>query len=214
VSLDDEGAEELSSGEVAFELQRRARAALEANGHQDCGYLDRARYVPDAGAMVCGCGEFVEAPAQSTGTEAAPAGQLEYVARDPIEATLALIDPTEDYTPDQVERHILDTLYRLETGALFERETIRRAYQAQQDFDRAYFRAYHGSNQSSEGKRKAEAMVACEQLLEVATEAKMLKDAAKSTMHNLRAVLSGYQSTLKSIMATYNAGGSPGRPPY
>jgi hypothetical protein len=36
-----------------------------------------------------------------------------------------------------------------------------------------------------------------------------MRDAVKATMHNLRAVLSGYQSTARSVGVAYQAGGSP-----
>jgi hypothetical protein len=140
-------------------------------------------------------------------------GALAYEPADPIRSTLALIDPTEVYGPEDVERHILDVLYRLETGALMERETIQVAYRTAQAFDTKY-NAYVAANTGGAADvRKASAMVHCQHENDAMIDAKMLKEAVKQTMHNLRAVLSGYQSTARSVGSTYQAGGSQGAPP-
>lgn len=134
-------------------------------------------------------------------------------AADPIRSTLALIDPTEVYTPEDVERHILDTLYRLETGALFERETVVQAWKTAQAFDLKYNACIATSTGGSQDVRKAMAMNDCATEYAEMLEAKMMKEAVKQTMHNLRAVLSGYQSTARSVGSAYQAGGSQGAPP-
>jgi hypothetical protein len=221
-----------SSAEYAAELGRWCRRALESSGHTGCQWLSGARYVPESAAVICGCGEFVPAPmveeprgdepdagerdavlAENAKAFDRIAGSMPYQAADPINSTLALIDPTEIYTPDLVERHILDVLARLETGALFERECIVRFDKAATEWNRVYFATIHTSAQTSELKRKAEAEVECHEagLTAERDEAKMLVSAAKATMHNLRAVLSGYQSVAKSVTAAYNPGGSAGR---
>lgn len=217
------------SQDYAAELGRWCRRALESHGHTDCRWLTSARYVPESGAVICGCGEFVPAPVVHTDHEgpggeegernpsaarrAQVAGSVPYEAADPIASTLALIDPSEIYTPDMVERHILDVLARLETGALFERECIVRFDRAATEWNRVYFATIHTSDQTSELKRKAEAEVTCQEagLTAERDEAKMLMGAAKATMHNLRSVLSGYQSVAKSVTAAYSPGGSAGR---
>jgi hypothetical protein len=131
---------------------------------------------------------------------------------DPIRATLALIDPTQIYTPEDVERHILEVLYRLETGALFERETVEAASATEMAFTRKFNAAVDASEQSAADRRKAEAMVKADAEYEAMMQAKMVKEAVKQTMHNLRAVLSGYQSTARSVGSAYQAGGSQGAP--
>ncbi len=203
--------------DIATELQERCRESLRAAGHGECEYLERASYNPEAGAVVCGCGVFVDMipgapPAVRPSAELVAQPPALVQARDPIEATLALIDPAEQYTPVDVERHILEVLYRLETGALFERETIRQHHLAEVAFERAYWRAHDASQASAADRRKADAMTKCEAEHLALMEAKYLKEAAKQTMHNLRAVLSGYQSTARSVGAAYQAGGSNGRP--
>jgi hypothetical protein len=206
----------------AEQLKARCFLVLQEIGHLPCQWSDRARYEPDSGAVVCGCGEFAEMPdglqeavhGQAVGTPiTSKGGTLTYEARDPIDSTLALIDPSEVYSPVDVERHILDVLARLETGALFERETVRGEYDAKTAFERAYWRALNASTEGSADRRKADAMVQCEQLHEALIQAEFLAKAAKATMHNLRAVLSGYQSTARSVGAAYQAGGSQGGVP-
>lgn len=210
-----EGAEEFAAGDYAGRLGAMCRRRLEEVGHTGCPYLEMARYVPESAAVVCGCGAFAEAPevAEDPPADVMVAGHVPAAPQDPLRSSLALIDPTQIYTPEQVEQHILDTLYRLETGALFERECIRRAEAAVAAFDRVYYATIHTSDQTSELKRKAEAEVECDQrgLTAERNEAKMMLAAVKATMHNLRAVLSGYQSTARSISVAYQGGGSPGR---
>lgn len=198
--------------ESAGQLSRRCIDILRSVGHTDCHLLTDVQWIPRGGdvppAVVCGCGfmatDQYQAPADST---------KPYESRDPIRATLDLIDPTQTYTPEQVEQHILDVLYRLETGALFERECIQIAESAVAEFNRVYWATIHSSELASELKRKAEAEVECEQrgLTKARDEAKMMRSAASAALHNLRAVLSGYQSVAKSITAAYNPGGSAGR---
>jgi hypothetical protein len=140
-------------------------------------------------------------------------GALAYEPADPIRSTLALIDPTELYTPDDVERHILDTLYRLETGQLFERESVQKYYHAKQAFDLKFAACMVSSKGGAADVRKAQATLDCSAEYSALNDAEMVMKAVKATMHNLRSVLSGYQSTARSVGATYNAGGSQGAPP-
>lgn len=240
MSLDDEGAEAQAAGETqptagdyARLLHARAVSILTAAGHRDCELLQAAKYEPASGAVVCGCGEFEPwsedpdtppwAPegsdpvAHQESTTAPPparrGGSVVAEAADPIRSTLALIDPSEVYGPEDVERHILDTLYRLETGALFERETVVKAYETAQAFDLKYNACIATSTGGSADVRKAMAMNDCAAEYSAMMDAKMLKEAVKQTMHNLRAVLSGYQSTARSVGSAYQAGGSQGAPP-
>lgn len=134
-------------------------------------------------------------------------------AADPISSTLALIDPTEVYGPEDVERHILDTLWRLETGALFERETVIKAWETEQAFTAKFNARVLVNGGLRTDLCKAQSMVDCAEEQAAMAEAKMMKEAVKQTMHNLRAVLSGYQSTARSVGSAYQAGGSQGAPP-
>jgi hypothetical protein len=194
-------------------LQQAVQRTLEQSGHRDCQHLARAQYEAATGMAVCGCGSYVrhDADSEPGGPVVPLAGTLEYGPHDPLDSALPLIDPSEVYTPEQVERHILDVLYRLETGAKYERECVKRAHQAVDAWDRAFYKAIHSSSATSADRRKAEAMVACDDagLTAEKAEALMMRDAVKATMHNLRAVLSGYQSTARSVGVAYQAGGSP-----
>lgn len=247
---DDEGAgEQFSAQHYAGMLRARAIAILSTAGHGNCSMLDKAKYVAESGAVVCGCGEFEpwsddpdSPPWSPHDSDHADAGSPRWEsfaeqrerledaedqldsgrtrggtalaeAADPIRSTLALIDPTEVYGPEDVERHILDTLYRLETGALFERETVVKAWQTGQTFDLKYNACIATSTGGSADVRKAMAMNDCAAEYTEMLEAKMMKEAVKQTMHNLRAVLSGYQSTARSVGSAYQAGGSQGAPP-
>lgn len=209
----DEGFPSEPAGELAQVANRSARSILEASGHTGCPLLARARYEPASEAVVCGCGEFTDPPTDPMSGEVVAGGTQEYQPGDPIKSTLNLIDAQQVYTPVDVERHILDVVTRLETGALFERQCIVRAAAAQAAWDRLFFATIHTSQQTSELKRKAEAEVACEKagLTAERDESRMMAAAIKATMHNLRAVLSGYQSTSSSIRSAYQAGGAPGR---
>lgn len=225
--MDAEGAEGYASGERALDiagdlsdqLLLRLRATLIGTGHNDCAGLVDAVFMPDGPdglpVAMCGCGVFAPLVERDEPNGLAPTvgGTASYAAADPIQSTLALIDPTEMYTPQDVELHILDVLYRLETGALFERETVREAYRTAQEYTIAFETAIHESQQSSADRRKAEATVKTQDQFRAMTEAKMMKEAAKQTMHNLRAVLTGYQSVARSVGSTYDAGGSHGAPP-
>lgn len=244
MSLDDEGAEELNAGDIATTLQQRMVQVLVAAGHATCAYLPKARYMPESGAVVCGCGQFepwsddpdippwssldgdyadaVEADQLWRDADAADRavrqageqrGATAVEAADPIRSTLALIDPTEVYGPEDVERHILDTLWRLETGALFERETVVAAWQASQAYEVKYNALLAVAEGGAADQRQARVKNECRAEFEAMCEAKMMKEAVKQTMHNLRAVLSGYQSTARSVGSAYQAGGSQGGPP-
>jgi len=161
-------------------------------------------------AVACGCGEVFDALPLSTSSAsggfagpptAEPSGAL--VATDPVQSVLALIDPTKVYGPAEVEEHILDCVSRLETGAVFERECILREHAAKTTYDVAYARAMVKVTGSSADMRKAEAFVETEAEYLEWQEAAMLVKAVKTTMHNLRSVLSGYQSVASSIRAAY-----------
>lgn len=229
MSLDDEGAEGYAAGEYASALKTRLRDLLVQAGHGECEYLQQATYDPASGSVVCGCGVFEPFPQDQPDTppwsdaEAADraanralqqvGGNTLAEPADPIRSTLALIDPSEVYGPEDVERHILDVLFRLETGALFERETITKAFETVMAYELKYNATVDTSDRGAADQRKAHAFTECAEEYKAMMEAKMIKEAVKQTMHNLRAVLSGYQSTAKSVSASYQAGGSQGAPP-
>jgi hypothetical protein len=183
--------------------------------HALCPDAARASYYPaepgqERPFVACGCGQVFDALPLSTstvggGTPRQPTAEVSgaLVATDPVQSVLALIDPTKVYGPAEVEEHILDCVSRLETGAVFERECILSEHETHTAYDVAWAHAMIKVTGSSADVRKAEAFVATEDEYRAWKDAEMLVKAVKTTMHNLRSVLSGYQSVASSIRAAY-----------
>lgn len=204
-----------SATDYAAVLEDCVRRTLQHHGHAACPDAGRATYYPaepgqETPFVACGCSQVLDALPLSTSSAsggfpglptAEPSGAL--VATDPVQSVLALIDPTKVYGPAEVEEHILDCVSRLETGAVFERECILREHAAKTAYDVAWARAMVKVTGSSADVRKAEAFVETEAEYLEWQEAAMLVKAVKTTMHNLRSVLSGYQSVASSIRAAY-----------
>lgn len=199
-------------------LRTQLQRSLVQHGHGACRHDEQARYDFEAQLVICGCGHRVQLvggqPAMpipvadpGRGTELAPLGERP-TAKDPVQATLAAIDPTQAYTPVDLEMRILDVLARLETGALFEREAIEREGRAKLEWRRAYWIAREASQAGAADRREAEAMVKTLELHQEYIETEMVAKAVKATMHNLRGILSGYQSVARSVGLDYQAGGS------
>jgi hypothetical protein len=202
------------------QLRKQLQRSLIEKGHSACRYNDQARYDPATGTVKCGCGtEVALVGAQPTrlpepppdndwpATSGAPIG-ANTVAKDPVQATLATIDPTMAYTPVDLEMRILDVLARLEQGALFERSAIERAAFAEMAWKRDYWIARESSEAGAADRREADAMLKTLELHQEYLETSMVAKAVKATMHNLRAILSGYQSVARSVTADYQAGGA------
>ena len=130
-----------------------------------------------------------------------------------FDGTLELIGPAQDYRPDEVERLMLDCVMRLEQGQAFERWALEQAAEAQRAYDRAYAKAFTLADGAMELRRNV-AEVECADLADARDRTDMVHRAAKAAMHNLRSTLSGYQSVLRSVQATYQAGGSNGARPF
>lgn len=210
----------MDAAELADALAAKVHAALERNGHGTCSLEDYATTTLHEGATVvlCGCGEYFPAPELGAPTvDLSPARvdahgpqAVTVAAADPIARTLALIGPGQDYTPDQVERLMLDCVMRLEEGQAFERWSLEQWAEAKRVYDREFAKQFTLSAGAMELRRYT-AEVACEALADDAARTEMVHRAAKMAMHNLRSTLSGYQSVLRSVQATFNAGGSNGR---
>lgn len=206
---------------IATKYSGRGEELLALHGHTNCAQLKRVQYLPaDAKypeTARCGCkvlvtegeplgvqGETDLVPAMANG-EAAVAGRKTYHPDDPIAATIALIDPTKVYTPEEIERQILDCAARLERGAHFERAALEEEGRTELLWSNAYDLAVLNSDKGAADTRKADAMVETRELHDAFINARMVRKAIQSTMHNLRSVLSGYQSVGKSIANTYGA---------
>jgi len=214
---------EVDAAMLADQLADAVHAALERNKHGDCDLEPYANTTLHEGetVVVCGCGQYFPAPELAAPTVAlspervdahGPAAVTVAVA-DPIARTLALIGPAEDYRPDQVERLMLDCVQRLEEGQAFERWALEQASEADRAYSRAYALAFTKAPGAMELRRNV-AEVECAELADVKDRTDMVHRAAKAAMHNLRSTLSGYQSVLRSVQATFQAGGSNGGRPY
>ena len=214
---------ELGAAELADQLAKTIHAALVRGGHYACSLEPYATTTLHEGETVvlCGCGEFFPAPELAAPTvdlspervDAHGPEAVTVAAADPIARTLALIAPGQDYTPEQIEKLMLDTVYRLEQGQAFERWALEQAAEAERQYGRRYALEFTKATGAMELRRYT-AEVACADLADAKDRTDMVHRAAKAAMHNLRSTLSGYQSVLKSVQATYQAGGSSGGRPF
>lgn len=124
---------------------------------------------------------------------------------DPIMPGIDLIDPTQPYGPKEVEEHILDATARLERGMVFEAGLVAAAEDAEMRHTLALNRALAQQHGGSERDRLARASVQVEDQYIAMMQARIARDAMRSTTHSLRSVLSSYQSVSKSVQATYGA---------
>lgn len=109
------------------------------------------------------------------------------------------------YTPEEVELEIVGILSRIERGAGFQTTVVEELAAARLEFDLAYARAIIRTTSRSKELREAEATLACQEQYE---RWKLLELKAKTTadgMHNLRSMLSGFQSVAKSIGVSLGA---------
>jgi hypothetical protein len=129
---------------------------------------------------------------------------------DPILARIDVIDPTQPYTPDMVEEHLLEAVARLERGAHYERVCAEDVYDKTMRYEAAHARAILRAQKECGGAQDVRAAFAA---VEVETEyiqlmiAKMKLKAIQGTMHSLRSVISAYQTISRSIGTAYGAAG-------
>jgi hypothetical protein len=129
------------------------------------------------------------------------------VPYDPIESALVAIDPTKIYTAMDIEMQLVSIEARLEQGQLFQRVWEMRALSAEIAYELAYAQAITDSQATSADRRKAEAILACQEQLVAKLTAKTMSKAVADTMHNLRSMLSGYQSIARSVGSSMQVGG-------
>jgi hypothetical protein len=143
------------------------------------------------------------APEPGTGTPILP---VEGDLVDPVSSALpAPLDPTEVYTPHDVELAIVDILGRLERGEYFLRVQISRLHLADYALLMRKASSLAKSDRRAADQREAEANLACAKEIYEQSEAAMLVRALRDTMHTLRSRLSGYQSVGRSVGASVNA---------
>jgi hypothetical protein len=132
--------------------------------------------------------------------DARATGGLRHITTDPDASS-------RPYTPEEVEREIVDTLDRIERGAGFltTREEERGA--AKLEYELAYARALIASTGRSQEQRAAQAMIECAELYERWQLLELTCRTAREGMHNLRSKLSGTQSVLRSVTDALRGGG-------
>lgn len=142
--------------------------------------------------------------ADPTAREGTRTGGLRHITYDPAQVQPGGPRP---YTPDEVEREIVDTLDRIERGAGFltTREEQRAA--AKLAYDVAFARARFRSQARSAEQRNDEALLACLELFEEWQMLELVCKTARDGMHNLRSKLSGLQTVSRSIGAALGGGG-------
>lgn len=144
---------------------------------------------------------------QDAGTEVAPwelTGSA-VTPVDPIESALIAMDPTKVYTPADIELQLVSIVARLEQGQHFQREWEMRANAAAVDYTLSYAEAVVAADGRSKEVREAQAILACrDEMVEKMTTEATVK-AIRETMHNLRSMLSGFQSIGRSVGASFGA---------
>lgn len=138
-------------------------------------------------------------PTMREGDGARPVG-LRHVQYDPQQQYL-----DRPYTPEQVELEIVRILAQLERGAGFLTTKEEELGAARLEYDIAYARALINSTARSKEVREAQAMLACRQLYERRALLDLTVKTARDGCHNLRSMLSGFQSVAKSIGVSLGA---------
>lgn len=199
-------------------VQRALVAVLNDSGHTEAYNCARsfghAMLMADSTGTqtaVCPCGLVVEIPGgievQMRGRGLTPDASPP-VAADPVQPGIELVDPSQIYTPEDLERHLLDVVRRLELGQLFERECIETEYKTRLAWELAKAKTVAKAGGAAD-VRAALALTENQAEFEAHQVAEMMRKATQAAMHNLRSVLSGYQSVAKSVLSVYGAGGSP-----
>lgn len=168
---------------------------------------------PEHGAVYSIVSAMAEAEEQAelAGAEVAPwdAGMVEppsaVIPVDPLSSQLTAMSPTEVYRPTDVELQLVSIVQRLESGQHFQRQWEVRANQAATAYEIAHARAIVESDGRSKEVREAEALLACEDLYLMKMDAEATVKAVRESMHNLRSMLSGFQSIARSVGVSFNA---------
>jgi hypothetical protein len=132
----------------------------------------------------------------------ARSGGLRHITYDP-----AAPGGPRPYTPDEVEREIVDTLDRIERGAGFLTTQEEKRGAAKMAYELAFARARFNSDGRSAEQRNDEAMLACQELYERWQLLELTCRTAREGMHNLRSKLSGLQTVSRSISSALGGGG-------
>lgn len=125
-------------------------------------------------------------------------------AEDPLNSRVVVIDPSQPYTPADVEAQLVEVLSKLERGMHFQRYWEERAYAAEVAFTIANARAVTAHRSSGAADvRKAMALLDCQREYEELALCEAMVRAVRETMHSLRSLQHGYQTTSNSVRAHY-----------
>lgn len=186
------------SGEAA----RAADVWAENEAMETCPHPEGERVRDDDGTEVCAaCGGVLEVGApperktpDRSGAAPPESGQgiLSRIPWPPGPGVPA-------YTPEQVEAEVLDMVARLNSGARFQAGKEEELREAVIEFEIAYARAITAANAKTAEARKAQALLACEELF---VRRQVLEQVVRTTregMHTLRAQLTGLQTVARSV---------------
>jgi hypothetical protein len=120
-------------------------------------------------------------------------------SQDPVMGFLPPLDPTQVYTPKDVEIGILEILRKLQNGDYFLREQLARLHKADHALMMKYELKVSTSNARAQDQRKAEARLACSREIYEQSEADMLVRATRDSLHSLRSQLMGLQTVARSL---------------
>lgn len=175
-----------------------------AAGRAWCAHLPEHRRLDEDGSQACAaCGEAltdIGLPANLPEPEGATDpetgdGNLVHIPWPPG-------PNTRPYTPEDVEHEIVDTMYRLDGGARFQAARERELVQAKLEYDLAYASAISSSTERSADRRRAAAMLACQDAYVVWQRYEQVVRTTRESMHTLRSKLSGLQTINRSVSAS------------
>lgn len=178
----------------------RVEAAVPSTEESFLGGLPEDKEVGTAGMSFSAPAEgkelTVTGPEPGSGTPILP---TDPDSLDPVMGLLPPLDPTQVYTPKDVEIGILEILRKLQNGELFLREQLARLHLAEHAHIMRYNLKIKTSNARAADQRKADAILACERERYEQAEAEMLVRAIRDTLHSLRSQLMGLQTVARSL---------------
>jgi hypothetical protein len=158
-------------------------------------------------------------PGSSNGEQAGePKGVMPYrdpgvvEMQDPLAARVVVIDPSQPYTPQDVEQQLLDIAARLERGMHYQRYWEERAFAAKSEYTLKAARARLEAT-GAKDQRDAYVTVKCEPEWRELELADAMVRSMRETMHTLRSLQTGYQTVARSVAESMRVpAGSRGRP--
>jgi hypothetical protein len=167
------------------------------NGEQVCSHCWEVVSVPQA--IVPRDRPGTTDPTQREG-DARSTGGLRHITTDPDASS-------RPYTPEEVERELVDTLDRIERGAGFLTTKEEERSAAKLEYELAHARALLGATGRSVEMREAQAMIDCREQYERWQLLELTCRTAREGMHNLRSKLSGLQTVSRSVNDALRGGG-------